>query len=702
MLFVGGLGGRRNQKIISTGTGLTGLQQGQYAPAGSFTLTATSPGSTYNYRYAYGFKNENLGTYSNAYPDTGILCSASTVSITIGSLPAVYPDPQSTHICIYRTKDAGATFYLLDTVAEGVTSYLDTVVDTSLSATEMPTRNGVMPAVKYLIDSKRRIFAAGIDLYSEGTVTMTSASTAVVGSGATFLDGMKGRGFQIAGETRLYAIDEVTTTSNMTLTQSYVGSGGSGQTYYIYGNPNYVYYSEIDATDTPQPEYCHTGVTRPNFINFTSDDGDFITGLGKTRATTLLVFKQHQVWALSGNSYSDFNKTLVHPYGGTNSHWTITNDSVGLCYYYDQENGVFVTDGTSFNSISEKKIDDFLHDFTNTDYSNLAHAVFYPKRGWYMLWVCSLWASSPDICLVWDTVVKEWFILNIPATCSALIYNDTTRESEVWVGDAQGFVHKLDQENVYNYSAGSVGTIVGSVTSVSGTLICDTLASYNTVGDGHKSCYLTITAGTGAGQKQLISSNTESTITLTSAFTVTPVVGESQYAIGAMDSYYYSKWNDLNAAESYKKFYEFFINYLNQATATNVTVRFYPDFTTVQGTVAVTNGSATVTGTNTLFSTDDIGKTFRVAGHNAEYIISNVSSQTSITLNKLYKGTTKAAARYIIEIYSRTFDMNTDVSAILDCAMRAKYCQFRIGMNDSNKNFTIYSVGFSNMPEGIA
>ncbi len=69
------------------------------------------------------------------------------------------------------------------------------------------------------------------------------------------------------------------------------------------------------------------------------------------------------------------------------------------------------------------------------------------------------------------------------------------------------------------------------------------------------------------------------------------------------------------------------------------------------GTVALTNGSATVTGSGTTFVSGDVGKMFKVDGDTgtaAFYLISGYTSATVITLSTTYAGTTTASKGYTI------------------------------------------------------
>src|SRR3990172_8330394 len=65
------------------------------------------------------------------------------------------------------------------------------------------------------------------------------------------------------------------------------------------------------------------------------------------------------------------------------------------------------------------------------------------------------------------------------------------------------------------------------------------------------------------------------------------------------------------------------------------------------GTVALTKGLNTVTGTGTTFTSSMGGRGFRVPGQNAFYQFTYVSA-TSGTLDRVYEGETAAAAAYRI------------------------------------------------------
>ena len=64
------------------------------------------------------------------------------------------------------------------------------------------------------------------------------------------------------------------------------------------------------------------------------------------------------------------------------------------------------------------------------------------------------------------------------------------------------------------------------------------------------------------------------------------------------------------------------------------------------GTATVTNGSATVTGTNTLWLANvTAGDSFTVAGDAVMYDVASVDSDTQITLSVAYAGATASGDR---------------------------------------------------------
>lgn len=85
------------------------------------------------------------------------------------------------------------------------------------------------------------------------------------------------------------------------------------------------------------------------------------------------------------------------------------------------------------------------------------------------------------------------------------------------------------------------------------------------------------------------------------------------------------------------------------------------------GTISLTNGSATVTGSGTTFIAGDVGKVLRVVGENTFYRISSYSSATSVTLASNYTGTTGSGKTYVIyrAWTDQWKDFTTEISSLV-------------------------------------
>ena len=77
------------------------------------------------------------------------------------------------------------------------------------------------------------------------------------------------------------------------------------------------------------------------------------------------------------------------------------------------------------------------------------------------------------------------------------------------------------------------------------------------------------------------------------------------------------------------------------------------------GTVTATNGSKTITGSNTIFTVAMVGRKIRIEDENAYYRIAAFVSTTEITLEAAYQGTTQSGADY--SIYKDEYRLPADL-----------------------------------------
>ena len=115
------------------------------------------------------------------------------------------------------------------------------------------------------------------------------------------------------------------------------------------------------------------------------------------------------------------------------------------------------------------------------------------------------------------------------------------------------------------------------------------------------------------------------------------------------------------------------------------------------GTATVTNGSATVTGTNTLWLANvTAGNSFTVAGDGVMYDVASVDSDTQITLSAPYAGTTASGVVYAIgtgftvpDSFPEMSQGDIETATIFTRAMRKIQGKFSsILAGGANANFT--------------
>ena len=115
------------------------------------------------------------------------------------------------------------------------------------------------------------------------------------------------------------------------------------------------------------------------------------------------------------------------------------------------------------------------------------------------------------------------------------------------------------------------------------------------------------------------------------------------------------------------------------------------------GTVAVTNGSATITGTNTVFTQEMVGRFFKITdlsdrGDGMYYKVVTFTSTTSTVLENVYEGTTLTGVTYEID---QAFNLPEDMQ-ILPCyyALQHYYAAKR-DIEQEKKYIGLFNAGLS-------
>lgn len=232
---------------------------------------------------------------------------------------------------------------------------------------------------------------------------------------------------------------------------------------------------------------------------------------------------------------------------------TLSNSQNGLMFL-DKDKTVYF-----FNGIAPQDVSSLIDTTMGTlSASRLQYAVSADTNTDY--WLCATTGSggTNDVCLDFQYFLGEWTRhTGIPANAMAHVVDSNSRD-QVYFGTSESFVYELEDddlnEDVFS-TFGTVGVVSLYQTSTASSqqVIYVTGANYTTgtmVG-----APIAITAGTGSGQTSTVSYNTATGIVVTDNFTVAPVAGSS-FEVGAIDSYYTTKWYDLGQAARLKHFGE--------------------------------------------------------------------------------------------------------------------------------------------------
>ena len=525
--------------------------------------TASVPGNLTGRYYVWvSYYNSKYDKESDLSPISGVAdCVGQTLSLT--SIP-VSADAQVDGRRIYRSAAGGTVPYLDSTINDNTTSTLVlTKSDASLlAAVRHPSlaagagKFAPPPAAPYMVQSKSRFLMAGSGKYTRGTVTATNASATFTFTTAQLDDSFIGRYLQIIGDTTNYVIISVNAGAgtcvarpiyNLT-TGAYVGVTGGGKAYYITdGSLNTVFTSYVDDNDTPRPHGFP--------IEFAQDivdggDNDIISGLGLIG--NLVVVTKYQSTHILEGDYPPFSVAKVSSTVGCISHDTICQDEAGNAIWLAGEQGVAYCNGSVTSIISEKIEDIFStgHALSlNVGRFAFAHSVYDTKNKLYYLFCSSESSTINDVCLVLDKSNGDnpagwswYYFTGIEASSSTIVYS-STGVGTITIGDYDGFTYEL---NSGWYDGISSGTLSGTATSVAGSVLNDTGATFYTTGSGLRNIPLLVyKVSTGETWVYKIASNTAKSITITGAFTESPSTSDYRYYVGGYEINWKSKQFEL-------------------------------------------------------------------------------------------------------------------------------------------------------------
>lgn len=551
--------------------------------SGAGAMTAAAGGFKYaiteiNANTAKGY-NSTLGKYIECHETN--LSSESTITGNFTSkevvltIAATAKNSDATHKNIYGTLDGGDIYYWLGVVAVGTTSFTDnnitrvtslvygdviTAVDGTSSYDELnyPAWNH-----KLITASNKRIFTAGIIQYTTGTVT-TDGTTTVMGSGTAWTRAMESTFFRIG--TKKYVIDDVVSTTEITLSTAYTGANASGQSYEIFGNKEILAWSALNPIDS-----------HPMWWAFPLDHFYEVKDSDKTGLTALSMMgdkpvswkeRSYTLWTENGNDMIPVKSSTAV---GTNALRGVAETSNGTNIFITPQGLIYEATGyiPRFLGIDLSKTVDGIEQ----QRIQYCQAGWDALRQWFMLFYSKDGATEHDRLLIYDDNIKEYVTWQIEGNCIGFIESteDGDKVTKPWFGSVGGFYYKMLTGNNFG---GASQTLSGTITSVGASTLTDTSAIFYTTDDGLKDIYVSLYDTNGDFQeKQKISSNNATVLTVDTAWTTSPQAGWT-YEVGSIYSFWESKVFDFDT-DIQKRINDILIGYKKAAASTTLRVEFY-------------------------------------------------------------------------------------------------------------------------------
>ena len=325
-----------------------------------------------------------------------------------------------------------------------------------------------------------------------------------------------------------------------------------------------------------------------NYFEIDTNDNDQITGLAVNHGR-LWVFTQNEIWEVTklGDSFAE---RAMKRHDGVGCATGFGVSSFGGITYFPDRNGMYalhadgsLTRPTDIVELTWQRAIDF---------NQFQMAVLTNKK---------LWINSLDFLWCYDMEQPDsrgngkWSTMYSYNRFWTVGGYDNGADRELIMADDHGYVYVMGAD--YTRQGINEGTVSGVVDSGTVNTLTDTSASFYDDGDGLEALWIWVWRRndkgiTTHGERHRIQSNTSDTITLEA------------------DDF----WIDISG--------------LNE------------------GTVAVTNGSAVVTGTGTAWDSSLVGEEFVRDGDSTSYTIQSVDSATQITLDTNYGGTTGSGLDY--------------------------------------------------------
>ena len=224
----------------------------------------------------------------------------------------------------------------------------------------------------------------------------------------------------------------------------------------------------------------------------------------------------------------------------------------------------------------------------------LQYAVSADTNEDYVLCVTSGTGTTNNLCLDFEYTMGEWSKhTNIPANAMAHVLDNNVTDQVYW-GSYKSFVYQFSdtskRDDVGSFS-GTVSTVSRYTTDTASSLQVLYNAAWNLVTGSLAGAPIELVGGTGSTQTNTIADNTNTGLVVTDDFTTTPN-STTTFEVGAIDSFYTTKWYDLGDAARLKHFGEVYFWAEADVSSTH-SLSYATDFSSDVSTLSLALSSST-------------------------------------------------------------------------------------------------------------
>lgn len=557
--------------------GITGPSVVMGAPSAAVAGGMSNGDHLIRYRY----KNTSTGYVSNPSPAQTYTVAGGNGLLTfaIGGASAIRTtsDSKVNQYVIEATAVGGGTFYQLGTAAVGAATVQVGMADSSLiqqfnsdaeygSSANLETYSNEKPPLgTILLPYRGRMWVLGDAAYPLTGVTFTNGSAAVTGS--AFSTSWAGRVILKAGDSVAYEILSVTDANNLTLSANYGGTTSTTTATVTSKFPNRGYYSRLY-----YPEQFFTSKWSRDFLANKSDqvtsavgrdDGMYIFGLTNAER---LIFNADPSAAAGA---------VLSPLLGRRGNWNQRTfvDVEGELYAWDRR-GMWIV-GKVPKHIS-LPIDDLLETYVDYTASTKFHASFDPISRVVLFFFVQSGDTQPKYAAAYEIDTGRWaFNSWLQGITASSIVSTTDGQVRLMLGDENGYSWYYGIDGSFDGPPPTT-TCVLTVTGSPSTTVIPVSQTLPTTAPALNGVMLYNPL---TGESKYISSNTSSQITVGSAFSAAPTVGQDMY-LGPIQWEYRTKWW-VGPGQEARKNPPYLVIKLFPGTATGkMRAYFYADFST--------------------------------------------------------------------------------------------------------------------------